>query len=178
MFKRTFKAFQYPEFRLMWAGACTSSVGTWMQQTAQSWLVLEMSGSARMLGLDAFLGQIPIFLFSLVGGGIADRYDRRMLLIGSQIVQLTCAFTLAALFAFGVVQIWHILSLSFVVGLAQAFGGPAYSALIPSLVAKEDLPNAIALNSIQFNLARLVGPVLGVAALDSLGPAWCFSING
>jgi len=178
MFKRTFKAFQYPEFRLMWAGACTSSIGTWMQQTAQSWLVLEISGSARMLGLDAFLGQIPIFLFSLVGGVIADRYDRRLLLIGSQLVQMACAFFLATLFAMGVVQIWHILTLSFIVGLAQAFGGPAYSALVPSLVAKEDLPNAIALNSIQFNLARVIGPVLGGLALSKLGGSWCFSLNG
>ncbi|MDX2181493.1 MAG: MFS transporter [Bryobacteraceae bacterium] len=178
MLKRTFKAFEYPEFRLMWAGACISSIGTWMQQSAQSWLVLEISGSARLLGLDAFLGQIPIFLFSLVGGVIADRYDRRILLIGSQIVQLACAFVLAALFATNVVQIWHILTLSFVVGLAQAFGGPAYSALVPTLVPKEHLSNAIALNSIQFNVARVIGPVLGGLALTKLGAAWCFSLNG
>ncbi len=178
MFKRTFKAFQYPEFRVLWGGACVSSIGTWMQQAAQSWLVLEISGSARMLGLDAFLGQIPIFLFSLVGGVIADRYDRRWLLVGSQIVQLLCAFLLAGLFATGVVEIWHILALSFIVGLAQAFGGPAYQALVPSLVQKEDLPNAIALNSIQFNLARVIGPVLGGIALRELGASWCFSLNG
>ena len=131
-----------------------------------------------MLGLDAFLGQIPIFLFSLVGGVIADRYDRRLLLIGSQLVQMACAFTLASLFALGLVQIWHILILSFIVGLAQAFGGPAYQALVPSLVGKEDLPNAIALNSIQFNLARVIGPVLAGLALKSLGASWCFSLNG
>jgi MFS family permease len=178
MVERTFKAFQYPGFRLMWTGACVSSIGTWTQATAQSWLVLEISGSAAMLGLDAFLGQIPIFLFSLVGGVIADRYDRRLLLIGSQLVQMSCAFLLAALFAVGAVQIWHILSLSFVVGLAQAFGGPAYQALIPSLVDREDLPNAIALNSIQFNVARVVGPLLAGLALKNLGAAWCFSLNG
>jgi predicted MFS family arabinose efflux permease len=149
-----------------------------MQQAAQGWLVLEISGSARMLGLDAFLGQIPIFLFSLVGGVIADRYDRRWLLVGSQVVQLLCAFLLAGLFAWGAVEIWHILSLSFVVGLAQAFGGPAYQALVPSLVQKDDLPNAIALNSIQFNLARVIGPVLGGIALRELGASWCFSLNG
>lgn len=178
MVERTFKAFQYPGFRLMWSGAVVSSVGTWMQATAQSWLVLEISGSAAMLGLDAFLGQIPIFLFSLVGGVIADRYDRRLLLIGSQVVQMTCAFLLAALFASGLVEIWHILTLSFVVGLAQAFGGPAYQALIPSLVDREDLPNAIALNSIQFNVARVIGPVLAGIALKTLGASWCFSLNG
>lgn len=178
MVERTFKAFQYPGFRLMWTGACISSIGTWVQSTAQNWLVFEISGSAAMLGLDAFLGQIPIFLFSLVGGVIADRYDRRLLLIGSQLVQMTCAFLLAALFALGVVQIWHILTLSFVVGLAQAFGGPAYQALIPSLVDREDLPNAIALNSIQFNVARVLGPTISYLVLRNLGPSWCFSLNG
>jgi predicted MFS family arabinose efflux permease len=175
---RTFKAFQYRDFRLMWVGACTSSIGTWMQSLAQSWLVYEISNDAFYLGLDAFLGQIPIFLFSLVGGVVADRVDRRHVLLASQIVQMTCAFLLALLFALGVVQVWHILCLSFVVGTAQAFGGPAYSALIPTLVGPNDLPNAIALNSIQFNVARIIGPLLGRLALKNLGPAWCFGLNG
>ncbi len=127
MLSRVFKAFQYRDFRLMWMGACTSSIGTWMQKLAQSWLVLEISKNPFLLGLDAFLGEIPIFLFSLLGGVVADRFDRRFLLIGSQIVQMSCAFLLAALFAFGTVQVWHILTLSFIVGLAQAFGGPGLS---------------------------------------------------
>jgi predicted MFS family arabinose efflux permease len=175
---RVFKAFQYRNFRLMWIGACTSTIGTFMQTVAQSWLVLQMSGSARMLGLDAFLGNIPVFLFSLLGGVVADRVSRRHLLLGSQWVQLTCAFTLATLLVLHVVKVWHILMLSFITGTAQAFGGPAYSAIIPGLVDREDLPNAIALNSIQFNLARVIGPVLGGFALTQLGPAWCFSLNG
>lgn len=178
MLRRVFKAFQYRDFRLMWFGACTSTIGTFMQIVAQSWLVLQISGSARLLGLDAFLANIPIFLFSLVGGVAADRVSRRHLLLASQWVQLSCAFTLAALFALGVVRIWHILSLSFIVGTAQSFGGPAYSAIIPALVEKDDLPNAIALNSIQFNLARVIGPVLGGVALTKLGASWCFSLNG
>lgn len=178
MLKRTFKAFEYPEFRRMWIGACTSSVGTWMQQLAQSWLVFEISGSSRLLGLDAFLGQIPIMLLSLVGGVVADRVDRRRILLASQFVQMGCAFLLTALVATGTVQVWHILCLSFTVGMAQAFGGPAYQALIPMLVKSEDLPNAIALNSIQFNLARIIGPVLGGLALSKLGAAWCFGLNG
>lgn len=178
MLNRTFKSFRYADFRLMWMGACTSSIGTWMQKAAQSWMLLQLSNSPFLLGLDAFLGEIPILLFSLVGGVVADRYDRRRLLIGSQLVQMSCAFTLAALFATGAVQIWMILGLSFVTGLAQAFGGPAYQALVPTLVTKEDLPNAIALNSIQFNVARVVGPALGGLALTSLGAAWCFSLNG
>jgi len=163
---------------MLWLGACTSSIGTWMQVVAQSWLVLQLSGSAFLLGLDSFLGQIPIFLFSLVGGVVADRMDRRKLLVGSQVVQMTCAFTLASLFAFYHVHVWNILMLSFIVGLAQSFGGPAYQALIPTLVEPVDLPNAIALNSIQFNLARVIGPMLGGIALTKLGAAWCFSMNG
>jgi len=174
---RTFKAFQYPNFRLLWAGACTSSIGTWMQEIAQNWLVLEMTKSPFLLGLDAFLGDIPIFLFSLVGGVLSDRMDRRILLIGSQLVQMFSALTLAVLIATQHIQVWHILLSSFVVGTAQAFGGPAYSALVPSLVDKEDLPNAIALNSIQFNLARVIGPVLGGLALQYAGGAWCFGLN-
>src|SRR5512142_2499640 len=117
--RRIFKAFQYRDFRLMWIGACTSSIGTWMQKLAQSWLVYSISGSPFLLGLDAFLGEIPIFLFSLVGGVFADRVDRRRILLGSQVIQMTCAFILAALLYYKVVQIWHILTLSFVTGLAQ-----------------------------------------------------------
>ena len=177
MLRRTFKAFQYHDFRLLWFGACTSSIGTWMQEIAQNWLVLEITNSPFLLGLDAFLGDIPIFLFSLVGGVIADRMDRRKLLMISQIIQMTSALTLAFLIGTNRIKIWHILLSSFVVGTAQAFGGPAYSALVPSLVEKEDLPNAIALNSIQFNLARVIGPVLGGLALKYVGSAWCFGLN-
>lgn len=178
MFQRTFKAFQYPEFRLMWIGACTSTIGTWMQTQAQSWLVLEISKDPAMLGRENFLGQIPIFLFTLVGGVLADRIDRRYLLLGSQFTQMACAIVLALLFTFNVVSIWHIFLLSFIVGTAQAFGGPAYQSLIPTLVDKPDLPNAIALNSIQFNLGRMIGPALGLLAFTRLGPAWCFYLNG
>ena len=149
-----------------------------MQKLAQSWLVLQISGDPFMLGLDAFLGEIPIFLFSLLGGVVADRQSRKRMLLLSQVVQMSCAFLLAALFALGVVQVWHILCLSFIVGLAQAFGGPAYQALIPTLIDPEDLPNAIALNSIQFNLARVIGPMLGGLALTQLGATWCFGLNG
>ena len=178
MLARTFKAFQYRDFRLMWMGACTSSIGTWMQNLAQSWLVLELSKRPLLLGVDAFLQGIPIFLFSLVGGVIADRMDRRKVLLGSQYVQMGCAFLLTLLIALNVVQVWHILCVSFVTGLAQAFGGPAYQALIPTLVKKEDMPNAIALQTIQFNVARVIGPMLGGFALKYLGYKWCFGLNG
>ena len=162
----------------MWLGACVSSIGTWMQILAQSWLVYQLSNSSLYLGLDAFFGQIPIFLLSLFGGVFADRKSRRSLLLISQVIQLCCAFTLAILVGVHAVRVWHIWCLSFTVGVAQSFGGPAYSALIPSLVGKEDLQNAIALNSIQFNLARVVGPALGGIALVKLGASWCFGLNG
>lgn len=163
----------------MWIGACISSIGTWMQILAQSWLVYQISNKAQYLGIDQFLGQIPIFLFSLFGGVFADRKSRRGILLVSQFIQMTCAFTLTVLSATDVVRVEHIWCLSFIVGLAQAFGGPAYSALVPSLVGrKEDLQNAIALNSIQFNLARVIGPVLGGLALTKLGAKWCFGLNG
>jgi MFS family permease len=149
-----------------------------MQKLAQSWLVFDLTKSSFYLGLDDFLGQLPILLFTLIGGVIADRHDRRRLLIGSQIVQMSTAFALAALVFQGRVHIGHILALSFTAGMAQAFGGPAYQAMIPSLVGKKDLPNAIALNSIQFNLARVFGPLLAGVTMAALGPAVCFSLNG
>lgn len=149
-----------------------------MQILAQSWLVYQLSNSSLYLGLDAFFAQIPIFLFSLFGGVFADRRSRRKLLVISQVIQMASAFLLAALDATGVVRVWHIWCLSFVVGLAQSFGGPAYSALIPTLVDRKDMQNAIALNSIQFNLARVIGPALGGIALAKLGAAWCFGLNG
>ncbi len=178
MYGRVFKAFESRDFRLMWAGACVSSIGTWMQKLAQSWLVLELSGSPFWLGLDAFLGEIPVFLFALLAGVAADRLPRQRLLLASQLVQLTCAFLLALLFATGTVAVWQILALSFVVGTAMSFGAPAYQSLLPSLVPREQIPNAIAMNSIQFNLARVIGPVLGGLALSKLGAAWCFGLNG
>src|SRR6476646_9955365 len=140
-FRRVFKAFHYRDFRLMWIGACMSSIGTWMQIVAQGWLIYRLSHSAWLLALDQFLGSIPIFLFSLIGGVIADRVDRRHVLIGSQYVQMACATTLTVLVFINVIQPWVILTLSFFAGLAQAFGGPAYQALIPMLVDKEDMPN-------------------------------------
>jgi MFS family permease len=158
--RRMLAAFTYRDFRVQWIGACTSSIGTWMQIVAQNWLIVSLTnGSPFFLGLDAFLQQLPIILFSLIGGVFADRYDRRRTLLVSQVVQMSTSGTLALLMYLHVVQIWHILALSFVTGCAQSFGGPAYQSLIPSLVDKKDLPNAVALNSIQFNVARVLGPL-------------------
>ncbi len=177
MFRRVFKAFQYRDFRLMWFGACTSSIGTWMQIVAQGWLIYRLSHSAFLLALDQFLAGIPIFLFSLIGGVVADRVERRKILLGSQYVQMATAGILTILVATGLVHVWHILCLSFISGFAQAFGGPAYQALIPTLVEKDDMPNAIALNSIQFNVAVMLGPALAGQALAKLGEKWCFGLN-
>jgi MFS family permease len=176
--QRALAAFFYRDFRVLWLGAFASTVGTWMQKVAQSWLVFDLTNSSFYLGLDDFLGQLPILLFTLLGGVIADRHDRRRLLIGSQFIQMATAFALAGLVFQNRVHIGHILALSFAAGLAQAFGGPAYQAMVPSLVEKKDLPNAIALNSIQFNLARVFGPLLAGATMAALGPAGCFSLNG
>jgi MFS family permease len=178
--KRIAAALTYRDFRVLWCGAFTSTIGTWMQKVAQNWLVLTITGtsSAFFLGLDSFLGELPILLFTLVGGVVADRYDRRRLLLTSQYEQMTAAFILAALVYANVVHVWHVLALSVLTGLAQAFGGPAYQSLLPSLVSKEHLPNAIAFNSIQFNLARVIGPLIAGSALAAFGMVACFGLNG
>ena len=176
--RRALAAFNYRDFRILWLGAFTSTVGSWMQKVAQAWIIFDLTKSSFYLGLDDFLGQLPILLLTLVGGVVADRHDRRRVLIGSQVVQMSTALTLAALVYFDAVHVAWILALSFIAGLGQAFGGPAYQALIPSLVEKKDLPNAIALNSIQFNLARVIGPLLAGATLAAWGGAVCFGLNG
>ncbi|HEY7333553.1 MAG TPA: MFS transporter [Bryobacteraceae bacterium] len=178
LIQRVFRALTYRDFRLMWLGACTSTIGTFVQQFAQSWLVFDLTKDYFYSGLDLFLGQLPIVLLSLIGGVFADRMDRRKLLLMSQYIQMSSAFLLTLLFYLGVVKVWHILALSFVVGIGQSFGGPAYSALLPTLVGPEDLNNAIAMNSIQFNIGRIVGPVIGGAAFAALGATWCFALNG
>ena len=184
--RRLAAALHHRDFRVLWFGACASSIGTWMQSLAENWLVLSLTASAFFLGLDAFLQQLPIMLFTLIGGVVADRHDRRLTLMASQWVQLSTAAILAALVYFRVIEVWHILLLSFITGTAQAFGGPAYQSLIPSLVGKQDLTNAIALNSIQFNVARMVGPLLAGATLaafkrggveDMTAYAACFALN-
>ena len=172
-------ALTYRDFRVLWSGAFLSTIGTWMQKVAQNWLVLTITGSsAFFLGLDSFLGELPILLFTVVGGVFADRHDRRQMLLVSQYIQMTAAFTLAALVYWDVVRIWHVLALSVTTGLAQAFGGPAHQSLLPSLVGKDDVPNAIAFNSIQFNLARVIGPLFAGAALAAFGMVACFGLNG
>lgn len=177
-FSRPFRALTYRDYRLLWLGAFTSTTGTWMQTVAQSWLVFSLTGSAFLLGVDGFLAAAPMLFFSLFGGVLADRIEKRRVMLVSQVLQMTFAFALAALVAFGRVEIWHVFVLSFLTGTAQAFSGPAYVSLLPTLVRKEDVPNAVALNSMQFNLARVIGPVIAGFAFVGLGAAACFALNG
>jgi MFS family permease len=170
-------AFTFVRFRNMWLAAFTSAIGTWVQRIAQQWLILSLTGSAFFLGLDTFLAELPLLLFTLIGGVVADRHDRRHLLMGSQALQMACALALTALVFFDVVRVRYILALSFTSGLAQAFGGPAFQSLVPSLVPRQHLPNAVALNSIQFNLAQMIGPAIGGVVMVGLGMAACFGLN-
>ena len=151
-----------------------------MQKVAQAWLIVTMSGSssAFYLGLDSFAGEVPILLFTLIGGVVADRRDRRHMMLISNVIQMTVAIILATLVYTGAIQIWMVVTLSFISGCGQAFGGPAYQSLIPTLVGKDHLPNAVALNSIQFNLARVIGPIVAGVTLASLGMVACFGLNG
>jgi MFS family permease len=160
-------------------GALTSSIGTWMQKVAQAWLIVAMTGpgSAFFLGLDSFLGESPLLLLTMLGGVFADRRDRRHMILMSQIIQMLVAIVLAVLIYTRRIHIAHVLALSLIAGCARAFGGPAYQSLIPTLVGKKHLPNAIALNSIQFNLAQVIGPIVAGAALAAFGMVACFGLN-
>jgi len=175
---RTFSALHYRDFRMLWIGAFTSTTGTWMQTIAQGWIVLQMTHSPFLLGVDGFLATGPMLIFSLFGGVVADRLERRKIMLYSQYLQMAFAFVLAALIWSGKVKVWHIFLLSFLTGSAQSFSGPAYISLLPLLVPREDLANAIAMNSMQFNLARVIGPVLAGIALTAWGSAICFALNG
>lgn len=174
-------AFAFRDYRLQWAGAFASSIGSWVQQVAQAWLVLSLTGSPFYLGLDAFLGMAPMLGLSLVGGAVADRFDRRKLLLVSQAVQMFSALTLALLVGLRVIGgmplVYAILALSFLTGTAQALSGPAYLALLPNLVTKPFVPQAIAGNAIQFNLARVIGPMVAGLVMARFGAATCFAFN-
>src|SRR5205823_14764124 len=176
--RRTFSALHYRDFRLLWFGALMSTCGTFMQALAQGWLVYKITGSALLLGFDGFLSTGPMLLFSLFGGVIADRIERRKVMLASQWMQMTFAFVLAFLIYTRTVQIWHILLLSFLTGSAQSFSGPAYASLLPLLVKREDVPNAVAMNSMQFNLARVIGPALGGVVFGLWGPAGWLAFDG
>ncbi len=177
-FERTFSALRYRDFRLLWFGAFASTTGTFMQTLAQGWLVYTMTGSALLLGVDGFLATGPMLLFSLFGGVIADRIERRKIMLLSQVMQMSFAFILTGLIYFHAVKVWHIFILSFLTGSAQSISGPAYASLLPLLVKRDDMANAVAMNSMQFNLARVIGPALGGVVFAMWGATACFGING
>src|SRR5437879_1394918 len=173
-----FRALRHRNFLLFWSGAFLSNTGTWMQAVAQGWLVLQLSNSPFWLGVDGFMATATVMLFTLAGGVFADLIDRRKLLIYSQIVAGCSALTLGVLVATGVVNVWMILGLSFVTGCCMAIAGPSYMALVFDLVGREDLANAIALNSTQFQLSRVLGPVSAAVGFKLFGLAGCFFANG
>jgi len=172
-----FRSFRHRDFALFWAGNFLSNVGTWMQNLALGWLVLMITNSPFLLGLNAFLSAAPSLVFSLPGGAIADRLNRRKLMIVTQTSMMLLALILAILTSFRLVTIAEILLISLLAGLASALNNPAYQALVPDLVERNDLVNAIALNSAQFNMSRAIGPTLAGLALGSLGAAGCFYLN-
>ncbi len=175
---RMFRAFSHPNYRRFWVGAFISNIGTWMQAVAQGWLVLELTDSAFWLGLDAFMATAPGFLLTLAGGVFADIVDRRRLLIYTQVVAGIAAFLLALLVGTNSATVWMVLGFSFVTGCCMSLAGPSYQAMIFDLVGREDLPNAIALNSTQFQLSRVIGPVLAGLGIKFFGLAGCFYANG
>ncbi len=175
--KQTFSALKYPNYRLWFAGQLVSLVGTWMQTTAQGYLVYELTHSPAYLGYVGFAAGAPVWLFTLYGGVIADRVSRRNLMMITQTVMMVLALILASLTFLGVIQPWEIIVLAFGLGTANAFDVPSRQAITSELVNLEDLTNAIALNSSMFNMATVVGPAVSGLTYVALGPAWCFFIN-
>jgi len=176
--QETFAALHYYNYRLWFMGQLVSLIGTWMQTTAQAYLVFEITKSPAYLGYVGFASGLPVWLFTLYGGVIADRVSRRTLLVITQSVMMILAFILAWLVFANTVQPWQIILLAFLLGVANAFDAPTRQAFVVELVDREDLTNAIALNSIMFNAAVVVGPAVAGLTYAAFGPAWCFTING
>ena len=178
MLASTFRALRHRNFRLWFYGQLTSLVGTWMQTIAQNWLVYQLTGSARDLGLVNFVGAIPLVPLTLYAGAIADRFSKRRIIFLMQGLMMLLAFVLAALCWTGVVQVWHVLVLAFLLGAAQALDTPARQAFVVELVGKEDLSNAIALNSGAFHGARVIGPAVAGVLVAWAGVSGAFFLNG
>jgi MFS family permease len=175
---QTFSALRHRNFQLYFGGQLVSNVGTWMQIIAQGWVVYQLGHSEVTLGLVAFASAIPTLAISPWGGVVVDRVSRRSLLMLTQIGSMLLAFVLAALTFTGIVREWHVIVLAALLGVVNAFDAPARQAFVPEMVGKDDLPNAIALNSIMFNSARVIGPALAGLLLAVIGAAWCFTVNG
>ena len=173
-----FRALQHRNFQLFFAGQLVSLIGTWMQSTAQLWLVYKLTGSAALLGLFGFANQIPILLLASVGGYVADHANRHRSVIWTQTCSMLLALLLAALTLTHHVRVWHLLVIALLAGVVNAFDVPIRQAFFIQMVGKPDLPNAIALNSSIFNGARVVGPALAGFAIAWVGEGWCFLLNG
>jgi MFS family permease len=172
------RALRSRNYRLFVGGQLVSLIGTWMQSVAQSWLVYRLTGSAALLGLIGFAGQIPIFVLAPFGGVIADRVNRHRVLVATQTAMMLLAFILAALTLEGVVRVWHILVLASFLGIANAFDIPARQAFLVEMVGKDDIVNAIALSSSMMNGARIVGPAVAGIVVAAVGEGYCFLLNG
>jgi MFS family permease len=174
----TFAALRHPNYRLWFFGQMVSLFGTWMQTTAQGYLIFELTRSPAYLGYVGFAAGVPSWLFMLYGGVVADRVSRRNLLVVTQCIMMVLAFILAALTATGVVEPWHIIILALILGTANAFDAPARVSFLLELVDREDITNAVALNGTMFNSATAIGPAVAGLTYAWLGPAWCFALNG
>jgi MFS family permease len=174
---KSFAAMRHRNYRLFLGGQLISLAGTWMQIIAQGWLVYELSRSELALGIVGFATALPVLVISPFGGVLVDRIEKRKLLILTQVGAKALSLILALLTFGGIVEVWHVVALAALLGVVNAFDGPARQAFVVDMVGKEDLPNAIALNSMTFNSARIVGPALGGAVLAAIGSAWCFLIN-
>ncbi len=175
---QTFAALQFPNYRLWFRGQIVSLFGTWMQVTAQGFLIYEITHSPAYLGYVGFASGIPAWLLTLYGGVVADRVPRRTLLIMTQAAMMVFAFILAALAFLHAVQPWHVVLLSFCLGVANAFDAPARQAFVGEMVDRDHLTNAIALNATMFHTATAIGPAAAGVTYALFGPAWCFTING
>jgi MFS family permease len=171
----TLRALRHRNFQLFFSGQLISLIGTWMQTIAESWLVYRKTGSPLLLGAAGFASQFPVFLVAPLGGIVADRLNRQRLVIGTQISSMILAAIFAILTLTGVVQVWHIFVLASLLGVVNAFDIPARQSFLVDMVGKEDLMNAIALNSSMFNGARIVGPAISGILVARIGEGWCFS---
>ncbi len=174
----TLRALRHRNFQLFFAGQLISLIGTWMQSVAQSWLVYRLTGSAALLGLVSFSGQIPIFVLSAIGGYAADRANRHRVVIATQTASMILALVLAGLTLTNRVQIWEVFVMAALLGVVNAFDIPARQSFLVEMVGRSDLMNAIALNSSMFNGARIIGPAIAGILVAKIGEGWCFFANG
>jgi MFS family permease len=171
------RALRHRNYRIFMGGQLISLIGTWMQTVAESWLVYRLTGSALLLGVAGFANRIPIFLLSPIGGAVADRYSRHRIVIATQVASMVLAAALAFLTLTHLVRIWHLMAIAALLGVVNAFDIPGRQSFVVDLVAREDLQNAIALNSSMFNGARVVGPAIAGVLVASVGEGWCFFAN-